>query len=162
MYWSFWCPRYDWSSWIYRQGFGLQKGHNLKGRKTLHATHHTGIAQSKGKPEISLLNLPAQVQSQSSVKWLLKCVLCPLILPNNTVLIDTTSPKWNENWCQNQMPSQRKRVHLAAEHVLDVSHVEYEFQPQGEAGILWEKDERVMIPDLQWSAKVCYCWRTKK
>lgn len=47
------------------------------------------------------------------------------------------------------MPSQGKRVHLAAGHVLDVSHVDQEFQPQGRAGILQKKCERSLIPGLQ-------------
>ena len=44
---------------------------------------------------------------------------------------------------------QRKSTCLAAECVLDASHPEEEFQPQGEAGILQEKCERGMIPGLQ-------------
>lgn len=51
---------------------------------------------------------------------------------------------------------------MAAEHVLDVSHRESEFQPQSEAGILQKKYERGIFTGLQWSINGCLCFRTKK
>lgn len=96
---------------------------------------YRGITESKEKPEISAKS-PSQGTIPKLCELAPKCVLCLLILPSNAVLIDITSLKWNKNWCQTQMPSQKRRVHLAGEHVLDVSHIEWVLEPHGKDGIL--------------------------